>query len=242
MADTDKTGIGDRMKGQYEARAQSWLPRRTFTIIRLDGKAFHTYTRGCSKPYDRNLSSALQNAAGELASEAQGSCFAYVQSDEVSVLLTDFATTTTQAWLDGNVQKIVSISASILTAAFNAQRPGKRALFDARVFTIPDRTEVENYLIWRQQDCKRNSIAGLAQAHFSHRQLHQVNTDGMQELLWREKEINWADEDPTFKNGALVVREVYDKEGVERSRWTSSPAPIFTQEREVFEELIPSYG
>ena len=230
------------MKGQYEVRAQTHLPRRTYTIIRLDGKAFHTYTRGCEKPYDLNLSNAMQNAAGVLCEQAQGCEFGYVQSDEISLLLTDFATTQTDAWLDGNVQKIVSVSASILTAAFNALRPGKTALFDSRVFTIPDRTEVENYFIWRQQDCVRNSMASLAQAHFSHRQLHGVNTAEMQELLWKEKGINWADENPTFKNGAIVVREVYDKEGVERSRWTSGPAPVFTQQRVAFDELVPRYA
>lgn len=239
---SDKTGIGDRMKGQYEARAQTHLPRRTFTIVRLDGKAFHTYTRGCEKPFDANLSNAMVCAAAVVAEDAQGCSCAYVQSDEVSLLLTDFATTQTDAWFDGNVQKIVSVAASTMTAHFNNLRPGKVATFDARAFTIPDRTEVENYFIWRQQDCKRNSIAGLAQAHFSHKQLHGLNGDQMQELLWREKGINWADERPAFKNGVLVTRQWYEVEGAQRSRWIGDAAPIFTQERDIFKELVPDYA
>jgi tRNA(His) guanylyltransferase len=240
---SDKTGIGDRMKGQYEVRAQTHLPRRTFTIVRLDGKAFHTYTRGCEKPFDPNLSNAMINAAGVLCGEAQGCCFAYVQSDEVSLLLTDFATTQTDAWFDGNVQKIVSVAASIMTAHFNNLRPGKVALFDARAFTIPDRTEVENYFIWRQQDCVRNSIAGLAQAHFSHRQLHGLDTKQMQELLFQEKGINWALVRPAFKNGVLVARSVFETEdGTVRSRWLGDAAPKFTEERHIFKELVPDYG
>lgn len=242
----DKIGIGDRMKGQYERRAQTSLPRRTYTVIRLDGKAFHTYTRGCDKPFDTDLSSAMCEATEALCPEVQGCCFAYIQSDEVSLLLTDFATTQTDAWFDGNVQKMVSVAASLMTAHFNRLRPpGRIALFDARAFTIPDRTEVENYIIWRQQDCARNSIAGLAQAHFSHKQLHGLNTNQMQELLFREKGINWADQLPTFKNGILVTRRVvpepFTPEGTVRTHWRGLAAPIFTQERYSFEQLIPRF-
>ncbi len=86
--------LGDRMKGQYEDRTRIMLPRRTYTILRADGKAFHTFTRRCEKPYDRRLVEAFDTAMLELCREAQGSCFGYVQSDEISVLLTDFATGT----------------------------------------------------------------------------------------------------------------------------------------------------
>lgn len=241
----DKSSLGDRMKHQYERRAQTYLPRRTYTIIRLDGKAFHTYTRGCEKPYDLNLARAMGQAAAAVCIEAQGSCFAYVQSDEISVLLTDFATTNTDAWFDGNVQKIVSVSASVATAVFNAERPGKRALFDSRVFTIPDRTEVENYFIWRQQDCVRNSIQGLAQAHYSQAQIHGLNTSQLQEKLWSEKGINWAGEDERFKNGVIVEREKWTEAPANppewAERWRATGAPTFTQHRDVFERLIPSY-
>ena len=83
------------------------------------------------------------------------------------MLLTDFATITTEAWFDGNLQKIVSVSASVVTQRFNKQHGWYGdAQFDARVFTIPDPVEVENYFIWRQQDATRNSIQGIAQANF----------------------------------------------------------------------------
>jgi hypothetical protein len=127
------------MKGQYEDRSRFMLPRRSYTIIRVDGKAFHSFTRHCEKPNDADLAQALDYAAAELCREAQGSCFAYVQSDEISVLLTDFALPTTEAWFDGNLQKIVSVSASVVTAAFAADYSDdeRTAHFDARVFTIP---------------------------------------------------------------------------------------------------------
>lgn len=231
---TDRTSIGDRMKHQYEMRAQSHLPRRTYTVIRLDGKAFHTYTRGCEKPFDVTLSNDMQEAAIALCSEAQGAFIGYVQSDEASIVLADFATEQTDAWFDGNVQKITSVASSVFTAVFNARRGGRLAYFDARVFTIPDPTEVQNYLIWRQQDCVRNSISGLAQANFSPRQLHRVSTKQMQEMLWSEKGINWSDEPDVFKNGA-VVKRLSDADG--RSFWSSAAAPTFTVER----PFVPAY-
>src|SRR6185503_13990478 len=103
--------LGDRMKRQYEDRTRVMLPRRTYTIIRVDGKAFHTFTRHCEKPNDKALAHALDGAARRLCEEAQGAQLAYLQSDEISVLLTDFMLPTTDAWFDGNLQKIVSVSA-----------------------------------------------------------------------------------------------------------------------------------
>ena len=237
------------MKSQYEVRSQTYLPRRTYTIIRLDGKAFHTYTKGCVKPFDTDLATAMATAAESLCKEAQGSRFAYVQSDEISVLLTDFFSTTTEAWFNGNAQKIVSVSSSIVTAVFNAAMPTvqKTAYFDARVFTIPDPVEVENYFVWRQMDCKRNSIAGLAQAHFSHRELQGKSGDQMQEMLFQERGINWAkDTHPNFRNGTVVYNKMQiipnamDKETV-RHAWTWNTAPIFSQQREKFIGLVPRY-
>jgi len=197
--------LGDRMKEQYENRTRAMLPRRTYTIIRCDGKAFHTFTRHCQKPHDQALADAMDAAATALCQEAQGVELAYVQSDEISVLLTDFATIQTGAWFDGNVQKITSVSASVVTAAFNSAYPNHGlALFDARVFTIPDPVEVENYFIWRQNDASRNSVQGLAQAHFSHKQLHGKGQSDMHEML-HGVGVNWNDLPPYQKRGRCIA-------------------------------------
>jgi tRNA(His) 5'-end guanylyltransferase len=118
------------------------------------------------------------------------------------------------------------------------------AFFDARAFTIPDQVEVHNYFVWRQKDATRNSISMAAQAHFSHKQLLNKNTNEMQEMLWAEHGVNWNDYDPRFKRGTLVYKELRvsdvtytDKrtgephkiEDLERTVWTSTAAPIFTQ-------------
>lgn len=209
---SDKTALGDRMKVNYEDRTRFYLPRRTHVIIRLDGKAFHTYTRGLVEPFDERLAQSFWTATANTMSNIQGCAFAYHQSDEVSILITDFATIKTEAPFDYNIQKLASISASIMTAHFNKviqNRFGLKidtlAYFDSRVFSIPDRVEVYNYFLWRQKDCVRNSIQGLGQFYFSQAQLHKLNIDAVQEKLFQEKQVNWATALPNWaRNGTIV--------------------------------------
>lgn len=233
-----KDSLGDRMKEFYENRTRTFLPRRTYTIIRIDGKAFHTYTRGLTRPFDWDLVNDMDETAKYLCENIQGAKFAFVQSDEISILLTDFNELNTSAWFDGNIQKMTSISASLATAKFNELRPNKLALFDSRVFTIPTAIEVENYMIWRQQDTVRNSISSVAQSLYSHRELNGKNTNQMQEMCFN-KGVNWNDFDPKLKRGRLIVKETYEKNNSTRTRWVSVAPPIFTQEREIFNDLIP---
>lgn len=226
--------IGNRMKEQYENRTRYSLPRRTYTIVRVDGKAFHSYTRGFRRPFDFNFMFYMDMTAQELCRSMQGSQVAYVQSDEISVLLTDFDKPTTDAWFDGNLQKIVSVAASVATGEFGkwARADGhtQTAHFDARAFTIPDPIELENYFIWRQQDATRNSIQMAADALYSHRELHGKNTSEMQEMLFA-KGINWNDYPAGFKRGRVVAYR--------ETTWCVEEPPVFTQERGYLRALIP---
>ena len=233
-----KDSLGDRMKEFYENRTRNFLPRRTYTIIRVDGKAFHSYTRGLVRPFDEKLVNDMDETACYMCKNIQGAKFAFVQSDEISILLTDFEGLTTDAWFDGNIQKMASISASLATAKFNELRPNKIALFDSRVFTIPSDIEVENYFIWRQQDTTRNSISSVAQSMFSHRELENKNTDQMQEMCF-QKGVNWNYFSAKLKRGRLIVKQDYKKDGATRTKWVSVEPPIFTQEREMLKVLIP---
>ena len=234
----EKKSLGDRMKVFYENRTRFFLPRRTYTIIRVDGKAFHSYTKGLVRPFDEILINDMDETACYMCKNIQGAKFAFVQSDEISILLTDFDGLTTDAWFDGNIQKITSISASLATAKFNELRPNKIALFDCRVFTIPDHIEVENYFIWRQQDTTRNSISSVAQSMFNHQELENKNTDQMQEMCF-QKGVNWNDFPGKLKRGRLIVKQDYEKDDTTRSKWVSIEPPIFTQERETLSNLIP---
>ncbi len=238
-----KDALGDRIKSQYENRTRYFLPRRTYTIIRLDGKAFHTYTKGCERPFDTALIHAMNETANFLCQEIQGAKMAFVQSDEISILLTDFEKPTTSAWYDGNIQKITSISAALASAYFNKIRNEqgieKLAFFDSRVFTIPDRTEVENYFIWRQNDCVRNSISMLAQSLYTHKELLGKSSNDLQELIF-QKGQNWNDYPIRLKRGGLSLRVPYQKEMVTRHRWVNNGAIWFSKERDALEKLIPN--
>lgn len=233
-----KDSLGDRMKSFYEVRSKHSLLRRSYTIIRVDGCHFHTYTRGCQKPFDDRLMADMDATAKFMCEEIHGARLAFVQSDEISVLLTDFEKINTEAWFDGNIQKITSVSSSFATAKFNELRPGKLAYFDSRVFTIPCYTEVENYLIWRQQNATRNSISSVAQSLYSHKELHKKSSNEQQELIF-QKGHNWNDLSSRYKRGRMVLKELFDKDGSERSRWVISDVPIFSADRDFMKKIIP---
>jgi tRNA(His) 5'-end guanylyltransferase len=110
--------LGDRMKG-YENVSRIYLTRRMPLIIRIDGNAFHTFTKGFAKPFDPIFMQAMQETMQKLCEKIQGCKVGYTQSDEISLLLIDYDNLDTDAWFDKNLQKTVSISASIATMEFN---------------------------------------------------------------------------------------------------------------------------
>lgn len=234
--------FGDRMKG-YENTYRMKLPKRMPIIIRIDGKSFHTYTRGMQKPFDRYLTYAMWEACKYLAQNIMGCKLAYTQSDEISLLLTNYDKLTTESWFDNNLQKIVSVSASLATAKFNEimreEYPEKQpALFDARAWVLP-KDEVCNYFLWRQQDATKNSISMVAQANFPHNQLQGLNSGQMQDKLFLEKGINWNDIPTWQKRGACIKKIYFEKNGANRSVWdVDLETPIFSQDREYVEQYV----
>ena len=255
-----KDSLGDRMKSNYENRSKTFLTRRTPCIIRLDGKAFHSFTKNFQKPYDEVFHKAMNSTLLYLCQNIQGCKFGYTQSDEISLLLTDFDTLTTDAWFDYNVQKMCSIAASMATLQFNKAfrtavneytagktlddyavnlmlAKDKGACFDARCFSVPA-SEVTNCFIWRQQDATRNAIQMLGQTYFSHKQLDHKNTGAIQDMLWKEKGINFNDMPIEFKRGVCCYR-IDNPNG--RSAWHIDKfCPIFTQDRNYIERFLPS--
>lgn len=246
--------LGDRMK-EYENISRVYLTKRLPVIIRVDGRAFHTFTRGFERPYDSVLHTAMIKTAAALCKEISGAKLAYVQSDEISVLATNDDSLTTQPWFDNNLQKIVSLSASMATLAFNTAfqtevryhcdgssdaffpylRGINRATFDARAFVLPP-NEVCNYFIWRQQDATRNSIQMAAQSLYSHKELQGKNCDELQEMIF-QKGVNWNDYETWMKRGTCIVKVLQD--GEKHSKWVADlDIPIFTQDREYIEKRM----
>lgn len=114
-----KDSLGDRMKCNYENRSKTSLVRRIPVILRLDGKSFHTFTKGFDKPYDKILMNTMQETMKYLCENIQGCKLGYTQSDEITLLITDYDKLDTDAWFDYEVQKMCSISSSISTMIFN---------------------------------------------------------------------------------------------------------------------------
>lgn len=241
--------LGDRMKSNYEDRTRIKLPRKSYTIIRIDGKAFHTYTRGLERPFDLGFVEDMDATAIYLCKKISGAKFAFVQSDEISILVTDFDEIGTQAWFDNNLQKMCSVSASMATAEFNKQRlqsfiideglqilsigdlsSFKSAEFDSRVFQISSKTEVYNYFLWRQQDTTRNAISTIAQSLYSHKELEGKNGDQKQEMIF-QKGINFNEYDPKLKRGRLIFKF--------QDKWQSFGPDIFSQSPEDLRGMIP---
>lgn len=111
--------LGVRMKEKYEMRARSYLTPGVPVAIRIDGKAFHTFTKGFKKPFDRVLMTSMQKTMQYLCQNIQGCVFGYTQSDEITLILIDYQTIDTDCWFGYQVQKVCSIAASMATMAFN---------------------------------------------------------------------------------------------------------------------------
>ena len=229
-----KDSLGDRMKS-YENITRTYLPGRMPVIIRLDGCHWHTFTKGFKKPFDDILMQAMWETATELCKKIEGVKLAYTQSDEISLLITNNDTWETQPWFGNNLQKMVSVAASIATLAFNRafdalahdfindvyyKDPSiatdkllntyldacdKGATFDARVFVLPE-DEVCNYFIWRQQDAIRNSIQAVGQANFSHKELMNKNCENIKQMLV-EKNIKWEAYPIPQQRGVCVIKK-----------------------------------
>ena len=257
-----KDSLGDRMKENYENRSKTYLVRRTPVIIRLDGKAFHTFTRGMKKPYDEIFHNTMNATMKYLCENIQGCKLGYTQSDEITLLLTDYDTLTTSAWFDYNVQKICSVSASMATMAFNKFLRNffnvvdldndldyakalfnklDSAMFDSRCFNIPEE-EVTNCFIWRQQDATRNAIQMLGQCNFSHRELHGKSCNDIQDMLMLQKGINFNDMPTEFKRGVCCIKKEVRCTDLLIGRkldWViDKEIPIFTQDRDYVERCF----
>ena len=257
--------LSDRMKTYYEGRSQTYLTRYTPVIIRLDGCHFHTFAKKFNKPFDKVFAKTMQDTTRYLCEKIQGVKFAYTESDEISLLLIDYnkedLSIQTEAWFDYRVQKIVSVSASLATVAFNkfflknmyelntdstdtyrdnvfkayekAVEDG--ATFDSRAFNLP-KEEVVNYFVWRQQDAIRNSKSALGQANYSQKVLNGLSSNQIIEKCKAELAIDWSDFEGEQKWGSIVTK--VQVEGERPKWWINTDPQLFSELRDYIEKLI----
>ena len=246
---TDKTSLGDRMKG-YENITRNHLISRMPVILRLDGRAFHTFCKKFAKPYDEVMAHSMRATMQYLCEHIQGCVLGYTQSDEITLVLVDYQELNTSSWFDNNIQKMVSVAASMATWKFvdamsrfmylsNQNNPSvyeaalnKGVAFDCRAFNIP-KEEVTNCVLFRQNDAIRNSIQALGQAHFSHKELHKKSTEDIITMVKEKTGILWNKLPIEQQRGMCCIK---DEEG----HWVIDyNIPIFKGEgREYIEKLI----
>lgn len=232
--------LGQRMKEYYEAVPKLRLIRRMPVALRLDGRSFHTFTKGFRKPFEPILCGSMQDTMEYLCRNIQNCVFGYTQSDEITLILVDYETFDTSAWFDYEVQKLVSVAAAMATMKFNrvfnerlwqanfgrtyesgdmkwinsmlrAAETG--AVFDCRCFNIP-KEEVANLILWRQQDAMKNSIQMVAREYFSNAELHKKDCATLRQMLL-DKGMDW-DSLPGYQK---VGSACYRKTDNGRSRW-----------------------
>ena len=256
-----KETLGDLIKG-YEANYNLTLPKRFPTIVRIDGRAFHTLTRKFNKPFDNVFIKTMQETMLNLCKNIQSVQFGYVESDEISLLIYE-TNPEAEPWFGNRLQKICSMTASMATLYFNKSfaknvesffekhveyqfrsdtdeqkqyNAYKNSLelggaFDSRVFVVPE-SVITPYFIWRQNDATRNSINGLSQKYFSHKQLQGLSCNEMQNKLLTEKDINWNNE-PTVNKRGTCAYKVYSVEDSEKSEWKlDTEMPILMEDRD----------
>ncbi len=254
----NKDSLGDRMK-MYEAAFNHTYPIRVPLILRFDGVHFHSNVKrwGCERPFDDNLIDAMQFAAKTLCESISGAQIAYVQSDEITLLVRDDMSNYSQPWFKKEMNKILSVAASKATNAFNFRyqqltgpfvEMNQLAEFDCRGMVMPEH-EIFNTFLWRQQDASRNSVQMLGHNHFSQKELHKNSCDQIQEMLFQAHGINWNNIPTHYKRGACVVKmeiptEVPKRnalgkiipneyETIMRPKWVvDNEIPIFTQDRD----------
>lgn len=192
-----------------ESATETTLPIKTIAVIRLDGKAFHTFTKNFVRPFDASFAATMDAVGAHLCDVIDGAVFAFVQSDEISVVFSDLAKPDTQMWAGGRVQKMVSIAAANATAKYMSVSPTELfPIFDARVHSLADLDEAREYVTWRRADARKNAITMAANTLHSHKALMGLPTSERLELLRGTEHENLPAE---FLNGRLIVKEYQDE-------------------------------
>lgn len=235
--------MGDRQKAFEVIEAGRRLVPGVPAIVRLDGRAFHTFTRGLLRPYDERLSRSMIETTKFLVKETHASV-GYTQSDEISLAFPNIDSKS-EMMFNGKVQKLCSVLASLATAKFNfeiAQRIPEKAhclpVFDARVWSLPNLDTAAEYFRWREADATRNSLTMAAHAYYGHKELHKVGHKEKHDML-HAKGINWNDYPAFFKRGVYVRRESMLRELTpeELSKIPEKHRPVGPVHRTVLSEL-----
>lgn len=251
--------LGTRQK-TYENSYDSRIISRVPVIIRVDGRAFHSVTKKLERPFCPKLLDIMADTLLESIKQIDGAVFGYQQSDELTFILKNDKSLDTEPWFSNRIQKIASVTASIVTYEFNKKfhslqdKPNLigRPIFDARVFAVPNLIEAINNLIWRQQDCMKNSVTAAARYELSKelgrktadKLLHKKNSTERETLLREKCEITFKDHYPSeYRLGLGVYRVPFliDDTDVLRHKWIiDKNLPVFSENKDFVRSILES--
>ena len=210
MSQNKSDPLGDRVKALESASAKVLMDENQPLCVRIDGKAFHTYTKKLERPYDIRISDAMIATMNFLV-EKTDARLGYTQSDEISLVYFKTAAHQ-QGYFGSRMQKLVSVLASMASVKFQAEVqktiPEKNdmfAFFDCRVWNVPTLDDAAEMFIWRQDDAIKNAVSMAASAHYSHKHLHGKSSVDKINLL-KDKGIEWKDYPDFFKSGTYAMR------------------------------------
>jgi tRNA(His) guanylyltransferase len=250
----DKTNLGDRIKS-YEADNESRLPSSLPIVVRLDGRSFSKFTKGMKRPFDNKFRQAMIEVTKYLIENTHAK-IGYTQSDEISLVLYSDNQENGSVIFDGRVQKIASNFAAMASVKFLMEMqkhfPEKISdsktlpSFDARVFSVPNKTEAMNSIFWRVQDAQKNSISMVAHAYFSHKSLQGLTGEDKKFMLLYEKDISWDDYySSAEKQGVFIrkekVRVQLEKENLEKIPVDKRPEGGWVTRGKIVEIEMPDF-
>lgn len=220
--------FGDRMKTFERARTEVTLDPALPFYARIDGRGFSKFTQGLRRPFDERLSHCMIETTRVLV-EQTGAVAGYTQSDEISLL---WKGGNEQTFFGGKVQKLCSVLAGLASSVLTREisvfkdKPfqayaDKHPHFDARVFELPDDHEAVNAIYWRFIDARKNAIQMIARHHFSHKQLQNVSTGTMLEML-TDAGVEVDGFPPKFRFGTLITRHKVVRK-LTTSEWEAIP-------------------
>ena len=208
--------LGDRCKQFERVEADRRAMRGLPLLARLDGRAFHTFTRGLRRPYDPGMSTAMIETTRYLVQEMVA-LVGYTQSDEITLAWYESSQSASDYAFDGRFQKLASVLAGMASARFGQLLAGhlpakadETPHFDCRIWQVPTLADAADAFVWREDDATKNSITMAASAHYSDRELDGKNSSTKQEMLW-QKGVNWNDFPAFFKRGTYLQRRSFDR-------------------------------
>lgn len=208
--------LGDRLKELEGAEAKRRIEKGQYLLARLDGRAFHTFTKGLTRPYDDRLSSLMVDVTKALVHELNARV-GYTQSDEISLVWHYDASSESDYPFGGRIQKLCSVLAACATGNFVQRLPAyipekstQIPLFDCRVWGVEEGADAVNTFVWRERDAKKNAVSMAASAYISHKELQGVHSNDRIKMM-ADLGIDFEAMPRFFKYGTYVLRKTVNR-------------------------------